>query len=79
MSGKRLSNFREGDLSEYLAQYLLSRFCYINTFPRQEDFGVVDILCILGKKESNYVYPELGFYVQVKSTEDEIKYASVKR
>jgi hypothetical protein len=72
MSGRRLINFREGDLSEYLAQYLLSRFSYVNPVPRQEDFGVADFLCVLGKKESGSFYPEYGYYIQVKSTEDDV-------
>ena len=74
MGGKRGANWREGDLSEYLAQYLLSRFSFVNTFPRQEDFGIADFLCVLGKKDTGCVYPEFGFYVQVKSTEDDIEY-----
>ena len=72
MSGKRGANYREGDLSEYLAQYLLSRFSFVNHVPRQEDFGIADFLCVLGKKYSTNVYPEFGFYAQVKSTEDDV-------
>jgi len=72
MGGKRLIGFRQGDRSEYLAQFLLSRFSYVYPFPRQEDFGVADFLCVLGRIEKTIVYPEDGFYVQVKSNEDDI-------
>lgn len=68
MSGKRLGSFREGDRSEYLAMFGLSRFAFVHPVPRQEDFGVVDFLCILAKAERRNVYPESAFYVQVKST-----------
>lgn len=69
MSGKRLGNYRAGDRSEYLALFGLSRFSFVYPFPRQEDFGVVDFLCILAKKEGKFIYPENAFYVQAKSNE----------
>jgi hypothetical protein len=65
--GYRLWSFRGGDRSEYLALYGLSRFSFVYPFPRQEDFGVVDLLCILTKVEEDKIYPETAFYVQVKS------------
>jgi len=74
MGGKRLGSFRAGDRSEYLAIYSLSRFAFVNTIPRQEDFGVVDLLCVLTKEEQRCVYPESAFYVQVKSTEDDVPF-----
>jgi len=74
MGGKRVYGYREGDRSEYLAQFLLSRFSFVYPFPRQEDFGVADFLCILGRIEKTVVFPEDGFYVQVKSNEDDITY-----
>lgn len=45
MGGKRLISFRAGDRSEYLAAYALSRIAFVNTFPRQEDFGVRFPMC----------------------------------
>ena len=66
-NGYRLGSFRSGDRSEYMALYGLSRFSFVYPFPRQEDFGVVDLLCILTKIEEGRVYPETAFYVQVKS------------
>lgn len=74
MGGKRIFNFREGDRSEYLAQFMLSRFAYVYGFQRQEDFGVADFLCILSQVQDNKVYPETGFYVQVKSDEKDIQF-----
>jgi hypothetical protein len=67
MSGPRLGSFRSGDRSEYLGVYVLSRVAYVNPIPRQEDFGLVDFLCVLARAESGYVFPESAFYVQVKS------------
>jgi len=72
MGGKRLSSFRSGDRSEYLANYALSRISFVNSFPRQEDFGVADFLCILAKQKGKLVYPETAFYVQVKSNSNDI-------
>lgn len=72
MGGRRLSSFRAGDRSEYLAQYVLSRFSFVIPLPRQEDFGVVDFLCVLTKEEDNLVYPRNAYYVQVKSEEADI-------
>ena len=42
----------------------------MNPVPRQEDFELVDFLCVLARTESEYVYPESAFYVQVKSNAD---------
>jgi hypothetical protein len=70
MSGPRLGSFRSGDRSEYLGAYVLSRVAYVNPVPRQEDFGLVDFLCVLARTESGYVFPESAFYVQVKSNTD---------
>lgn len=72
MGGKRVYGYREGDRSEYLAQFLLSRFSFVYPFPRQEDFGVADFLCVLGQQTRKVVYPEGGYYVQVKSNENDI-------
>ena len=67
MSGKHLGAFRSGDRSEYLASFALSRVAFVNPFPRQEDFGIADFLCVLTKQEGRLVLPEGGFYVQVKA------------
>lgn len=70
----RLGSFRSGDRSEYLAAYALSRVAFVTPVPRQEDFGVVDYLCVLAKSSSKYVLPEQAFYVQVKSNPDPIEF-----
>jgi len=72
MGGKRLVSFRGGDRSEYLAQYILSRFSFVIPFPRQEDFGVADFLCVLAKEDGTLTYPMNAFYVQIKSNEKDI-------
>lgn len=74
MSGKRLGNFREGDRSEYLAVFGLSRLAFVDPFPRQEDFGVVDFLCVLTRKMGANVYPGSAFFVQVKSSHDDVEF-----
>lgn len=65
--GVRLFNFRQGDRSEYLALYALTRIAFVTPVPRQEDFGVVDFKCVLAKKEKGLVHPKGTFNVQVKS------------
>lgn len=67
MSSGRLGSFRSGDRSEYLATYALSRVAYVTPVPRQEDFGVVDCLCVLARSDAHTVFPESAFYVQIKS------------
>lgn len=71
MSGKRLGNFRAGDRSEYMATFGLSRVSFVSSILRQEDFGVVDFLCVLTRTQGRFVYPESAFYVQVKSTKED--------
>ena len=76
--GAILDGYRSGSRSEYLASYGLSRFCFVNQVPRQEDFGIADFFCTLGKrtevikrKRKHFlIYPENSFYVQVKSNKN---------
>ena len=70
----RLLSFRSGDRSEYIALYFISRFAYINSVPRQEDFGLADFICFLGKQVDKFLFAENAFLVQVKSEEKEIKF-----
>jgi hypothetical protein len=44
----------------------------VDPFPRQEDFGVVDMLGVLARSEGRFVYPESAFFVQVKSNTDDV-------
>jgi len=66
----RLYSFRGGDRSEYLSLYILTRLAYVNPVPRQEDFGVADFFCFLGKQTGKYMYGEDAFILQVKSSND---------
>jgi len=66
--GARLFNFRQGDRSEYLALYALTRIAFVTPVSRQEDFGVIDFKCILTKKEKGLVHPKETFNVQVKAS-----------
>lgn len=50
MSGARLFSFREGDRSEYLAQYLLSGLGLVTPVPRQEDIGF-DFVCSIADEQ----------------------------
>jgi hypothetical protein len=72
MSGKRLGNYRSGDRSEYLSVFGLSRVGFVIPAPRQEDFGVLDLLCILARPKGKLVFPESAFFVQVKSSSQDI-------
>ena len=66
MSGIRSYNFREGDRSEYLANYLLSGLGLVTAVPRQEDIGF-DFYCQLADKEEGNLTFGFPFVVQVKS------------
>lgn len=66
MSGIRSFNFREGDRSEYLANYLLSGLGLVTAVPRQEDIGF-DFYCQLADQEEGNLTFGFPFIVQVKS------------
>jgi hypothetical protein len=54
-----LFSYRQGDRSEYLAQYMLSAFGLAVKVPREEDIGV-DFYCNLAKhvgKKITYFEP----------------------
>lgn len=78
MSGIRLYSFREGDRSEYLANYLLSGLGLVTVVPRQEDIGF-DFYCQLADQEKGNLTFGYPFIVQVKSDGiDDISYGSTK-
>ncbi len=68
MTAIRQLNFRQGDLSEYLAHYLIASLGLATPVPRQEDIGI-DFHCSLADNEEGnctaYGYP---FLLQTKST-----------
>ncbi len=66
MSGIRLYNFREGDRSEYLANYLLSGLGLVTAVPRQEDTGF-DFYCQLADQEVGHLTFGFPFIIQIKS------------
>lgn len=68
----RLLSFRGGDRAEYLAMYLVSRFAYINPVPRQEDFGLADFICFVGREKASYFHAEDAFLLQIKSNKDKL-------
>src|ERR1043165_189330 len=59
-------SFREGDRSEYLAQFLLSAIRLCTTIPRQEDIGL-DFLCSIADQEQDVLSFGYPFMVSVKS------------
>ena len=60
-------NFREGNRSEYLAQYVFSSFGTAIPVPHQEDTGL-DIYCTLLERDGQRAWPRAYYSVQVKST-----------
>jgi hypothetical protein len=79
MSGLRVYNFREGDRSEYLANYLLSGLGLVTPVPRQEDIGF-DFYCQLADQEQGNLTFGFPFIVQVKSeNETFIKYGELDK
>ena len=66
MSGIRVYNFREGDRSEYLANYLLSGLGLVTAVARQEDIGF-DFYCQLADQEIGNLSFGYPFIIQVKS------------
>ena len=65
-TGTRFHNFREGDRSEYLAVYLLSRLGLVTQVPRQEDIGF-DLICSLAEQEKGLLSFRHHYAVSVKS------------
>ncbi len=66
MSGVRSYSFREGDRSEYLAQFLLSAIGLCTPIPRQEDIGL-DFACSIADQESGLLSFGYPYLVSTKS------------
>lgn len=78
MSGMRYYNYREGDRSEYLANYLLSGLGLVTGVPRQEDIGF-DFYCQIADQELGNLSFGYPFIVQVKSeSADRISYGNAE-
>ena len=69
MSGVRSYSFREGDRSEYLAQFLLSGLGLCTSIPRQEDIGF-DFSCTIADQESGVLSFGYPYLVSVKSASE---------
>jgi hypothetical protein len=65
-TGTRFYNWREGDRSEYLADYLLSALGLVTQVPRQEDIGF-DLVCNLAEQESGIQSFRHHYLVSLKS------------
>jgi hypothetical protein len=75
---RRDLTFRQGDLSEYLASYLLASLGLITPVPRQEDIGI-DFHCTLADGEKGAVTFGFPFLLQTKSTTNaKVGFALVK-
>jgi hypothetical protein len=66
---QRLTSYRQGDRSEYLAQLILSALGLAVPVPRQEDVGI-DFYCTLGQEVGDVTRFFEPFSVQVKSASE---------
>jgi hypothetical protein len=74
---QRVFSFRQGDRSEYLAQYILSSFAISVPVPRQEDVGN-DFHCSLLRRVGDNLQPYLPFNIQIKSDCDALRRGGIK-
>src|SRR6266536_1050547 len=71
MSGKLASNFRKGNLSEIIADYLLSSIGISTPVRRQDDIGF-DFYCQLADQETGPILTfGSPFIIQIKSDSEE--------
>ncbi|MGG9971336.1 hypothetical protein ACQ33O_06045 [Ferruginibacter sp. SUN002] len=77
MSGALQPDFRQGNRSEYLAQYLLSYLGTTVCVPRQEDVGI-DFNCAISVNNGHIEEIKEQFHVQIKSNiTDDIEFGEV--
>jgi hypothetical protein len=74
-TGSYAPNAREGARSEYLAQYVFSRFGTSLPVLRQEDHGL-DLHCTLSERKGRRAWPVAYYSVQVKSTNRPLVFSS---
>jgi hypothetical protein len=67
VTGAIAAGFHEGSRSEYLAQYVFSKFGTSVPVPHQEDHGI-DLFCCLTERKGQRAWPVAYYSVQVKST-----------
>jgi len=73
MSGQLLSSYREGNRSEYLAQYLMSAIGLCAPVLRQEDIGI-DFYCSIAERANRVLTFHSPFGLQVKSDSDPLTF-----
>ncbi len=79
MSGVVQPDFRQGNRSEYLAQYLLSYLGTTVFVPRQEDVGI-DFNCAISVASGHVEEIKEQFHVQIKSNiTDDIEFGEVAK
>lgn len=78
MSGQLWSTFREGNRSEYLAQYLMSAVGLCAPVIRQEDIGV-DFYCAVAQQAGIALTFRSPFSLQVKSSDQAIEYGGADK
>lgn len=66
MAGGRSYSFREGDRSEYLAQFLLSALGLCTAIPRQEDIGF-DFACSIADQQFGLLTFGFPYLISIKS------------
>lgn len=71
MPGARSRNFRFGDSSELLAEFILNTIAFTTRVPRQEDVGH-DFLCSLSERDGNLLRAGPFFTVQNKSDHEKL-------
>jgi hypothetical protein len=72
MAGRRHKSFRSGDISEELGFILLKAFATVAPVPRTEDVGVDAIVTLLRDAGEHLLIAEDSFYVQLKSSSDDV-------
>jgi hypothetical protein len=72
---KRIANYRSGDRAELLGVVLMQAYCAVASIPRQEDFGLVDAVATLLRRDGRLLFAEDSFLLQFKSrSEKTIEY-----
>ena len=78
MTARRHLTFRQGDLSEYLASYLMGSLGLVTAVPRQEDVGI-DFHCSIADGDDGAVTFGYPFLLQTKSTTNaDVRYEKIK-
>lgn len=72
---KRIASYRSGDRAETFGATLLQSFCAVAPVPRPEDFGLVDAVATLLRRDGRFLYADDSFLIQFKSrTEKRVEF-----